>query len=162
VAAGAERARGRVDHHEGWTALAGEEWNGGDGSSGLTWKMPGRGHTMQPITLIDRGRGLQLSTSRITVADLVPYFRDGVSHDEIIRWIPSLTREEIKVIEDYYREHKEELDRRVMAHREEQIRLQRIRFPQKEETKEECIARLRQQLHARKLGKNGEGNSRGQ
>ena len=28
------------------------------------------------ITLVDRGRGLQLSTSRITVHDLVPYFHE--------------------------------------------------------------------------------------
>ena len=36
------------------------------------------------ITLVDRGRGLQLSTSRITVHDLVPYFQEGCSHDEIM------------------------------------------------------------------------------
>ena len=51
------------------------------------------------ITLVDRGRGLQLSTSRITVHDLVPYFQEGCSHDEIIRWLPSLTPEEIRVVE---------------------------------------------------------------
>jgi uncharacterized protein (DUF433 family) len=62
------------------------------------------------ITLIDRGRGLQLSTSRITVHDLVPYFQDGCSYDEIIRWIPSLTREEIAFVERYYRQHKDDLD----------------------------------------------------
>ena len=38
-----------------------------------------------PIELVDRGRGLQLSTSRITVQDLVPYFQQGYSHDEIAR-----------------------------------------------------------------------------
>ena len=43
------------------------------------------------ITLINRGRGLPLSTSRITVHDLVPYFQAGCSYDEIIRWIPSLS-----------------------------------------------------------------------
>ena len=62
------------------------------------------------ITLVDRGRGLQLSTSRITVHDLVPYFQDGCSYDEIIRWIPSLTHEEIAIVEGYYRQHKDELD----------------------------------------------------
>jgi uncharacterized protein (DUF433 family) len=55
------------------------------------------------ITLVDHGRELQLSTSRITVHDLVPYFQDGCTYDEIIRWLPSLTHEEIAVIEDYYR-----------------------------------------------------------
>ena len=62
------------------------------------------------IQIIDRGRGLQLSTSRITVQDLVPYFQDGYSYDEIIRWIPALTHEEIAVVEHYYREHKQDLD----------------------------------------------------
>jgi uncharacterized protein (DUF433 family) len=72
------------------------------------------------ITLIDRGRGLQLSTSRITVHDLVPYFQQGCSYDEIICSIPSLSHEEIGVVERYYRQHKDELDEyehRVMAYR---------------------------------------------
>ena len=84
------------------------------------------------ITLVDRGRGLQLSTSRITVHDLVPYFQEGCSHDEIIRWLPSLTREEIAIVERYYLQHKDELDeyeRRIRAHRTEQVRSQRLRFP---------------------------------
>ena len=71
------------------------------------------------ITLVDRGRGLQLSNSRITVHDLVPYFQDGCSYDEIIRWVPSLTHEEIQIVECYYRQHKDELDeyeRRVQAY----------------------------------------------
>ncbi len=62
------------------------------------------------ISLIDRGRGLQLSTSRITVHDLVPYVQDGCPYDEIIRWIPSLTHKEIAIVERYYRQHKDELD----------------------------------------------------
>ena len=64
----------------------------------------------QEISLVDRGRGLQLSTSRITVHDLVPYFQAGCSHEEIIRWIPSLTPEEIQVVELHYQQHKDELD----------------------------------------------------
>ena len=62
------------------------------------------------ITLIDRGRGLQLSTSRVTVQDLVPYFQDNRTAEEIIRWIPTLTPEEIAVVEAYYRDHQVELD----------------------------------------------------
>src|SRR4029077_19021842 len=94
------------------------------------------GNPMQKeITLVDRGRGLQLSTSRIAVHDLVPYFQDGCSYDEIIRWLPSLTHEEIAVVERYDRQHRSELDeyeRRVRAHRAEQIRSQRLRFPERE------------------------------
>jgi len=62
------------------------------------------------IELVDRGRGLQLSTTRVTVQDLVPYFQEGCSHVEIMRWIPTLTPAEIDVVERYYREHKQKLD----------------------------------------------------
>ncbi len=68
------------------------------------------------IAIVDRGRGPQLSTTRITVQDLVPYFQGGCSYEEIIRWIPTLTPEEIQVVERYYKEHKEEVlevDRRI-------------------------------------------------
>jgi len=112
------------------------------------------------VTLVDRGRGLQLSTSRITVHDLVPYFQNGCSDDEIIRWIPSLTHEEIRVVERYYRQHKDELDeyeRRVRAHRAEQIRSQRLRFPEREGSRHERLAQLRQLLQQRRQEKSGEG-----
>jgi uncharacterized protein (DUF433 family) len=119
------------------------------------------GHCMQKeITLVDRGRGLQLSTSRITVHDLVPYFQDGCSHDEIIRWLPSLTREEIAIVEVYYRQHKDELDeyeRRIRAYRAEQIRLQRLRFPEREGSSDERLAQLKQLLQQRRRETNGEG-----
>ena len=35
--------------------------------------------TTKSIEIVDRGRGLQLSTSRVTVQDLVPYFQEGCS-----------------------------------------------------------------------------------
>jgi uncharacterized protein (DUF433 family) len=104
------------------------------------------------ITLVDRGRGMQLSTSRITVHDLVPYFQEGCSYEEILRWIPSLSHEEISLVKRYYHDHKSELDdheRRVQAHRSEQVRLQRLRFPEKDETRDERLARLRQLLEDR-------------
>src|SRR5439155_12230057 len=113
-----------------------------------------------PIQLVDRGRGLQLSTSRITVQDLVPYFQEGCSHEEIIRWIPTLTSAEIAVVEQYYREHKEQLDeedRRIRQHTEEQQRLQHLRFPELDGDREARVARFRQLLHQRRQEKNGEG-----
>ena len=64
----------------------------------------------ETIEIVDRGRGLQLSTSRITVQDLVPYFQQGCSHQDIMRWMPALTPREIAVVERYYREHQAELD----------------------------------------------------
>jgi uncharacterized protein (DUF433 family) len=113
------------------------------------------------ITLVDHGRGLQLSTSRVTVLDLVPYFQSGCSHEEIIRWIPVLSPEEIAVVEAYYREHRAEVDeqdRRAREYREEQIRLQRLRFPERNETREERMSRLKELLHKRCPEHNGEGN----
>jgi uncharacterized protein (DUF433 family) len=65
----------------------------------------------EPIEIIDRGRGAQLSTSRVTVQDLVPYFQERCSYEEIIRWIPTLTAAEIAVAERYYRDHQVALDK---------------------------------------------------
>ena len=65
---------------------------------------------VQPIEIVDLGRGLQLSTSRVTVQDLVPYFQENCSSEEIIRWIPTLTHDEISVVQKYYRVHQQELD----------------------------------------------------
>jgi uncharacterized protein (DUF433 family) len=81
--------------------------------------------------IVDQGRGPQLSTSRITVLDLLPSFQRTSSYDEIVGCLPNLSREEIAVAQRCYREHKEEMDerdRQATAYRDEQIRLQRIRF----------------------------------
>ena len=76
------------------------------------------------IQIVDHGRGPQLSTSRVTVQDLVPYFQEGCSADEIIRWIPTLSPEEILVVDEYYHERKAELDEedRLIRARSEQRR----------------------------------------
>jgi hypothetical protein len=39
----------------------------------------------------------------------LPYYRDGVSREEIRRWIPSLSEEEISVLEEYIRNHYDEV-----------------------------------------------------
>jgi hypothetical protein len=113
------------------------------------------------ITLVDKGRGLQLSTSRITVMDLVQYLRRDWSYEKIVEIIPSLTRDEHAVIEEYYRAHKEDLDAeddRVDAYHEEQLRIQRERFPMPDETTEERIARFRKIIQKRQQEANGEGD----
>jgi uncharacterized protein (DUF433 family) len=119
----------------------------------------------EKVTLVDRGRGLQLSTSRITVQDLVPYFQDGCSHEEIRRWFPTLTEEDVALVEGYYRDHRAELDeedRRIRARTEERLRQQRLRFPPLEGTKEERMAQLRQRLQQYLQRKNGARISGGQ
>jgi uncharacterized protein (DUF433 family) len=116
----------------------------------------------EPITIVDCGRGLQLSTSRITVQDLVPYFQDNCADEEIMRWIPDLTPAEIAVVRRYYAEHKaalDEQDRRILERTEEAIRLQRLRFPEPEGTIEERRSRLRKLLNEKLHRANGEGNS---
>lgn len=68
------------------------------------------------ITIIDRGRGPQLSTSRITVQDLVPYFQSNCSYEEIRQVMPILSIAEIQAVERYVDEHREEVmavDRRI-------------------------------------------------
>lgn len=73
----------------------------------------------ETITIVDVGRGPQLSTSRITVQDLLPFYRDQATNDEIRRWMPSLGDEEIAVLKDYLREHLDEalrLEQQIKAH----------------------------------------------
>jgi len=114
------------------------------------------------IHLVDRGRGLQLSTCRITVQDLVPYFQEGCSYEQIIRWIPTLTVEEIAVVERYYRAHQAALDdedRLIRNRIAERVQQQRSRFPEFEGTPEERLARLRLILEKQRQEKNGERNS---
>ncbi len=72
------------------------------------------------IAIVDYGRGMQLSTKRITVQDLVPYFQGGSSYGEIIRWIPCLLDEEIAIAEQYYRDHQREFDEAEARIREQQ------------------------------------------
>lgn len=61
--------------------------------------------TTETIKIVDNGRGPQLSSSRITVQDLLPYYREGASNDEIRRWIPSLSDNEIALLKEYIRDH---------------------------------------------------------
>ena len=63
----------------------------------------------ETIEIVDRGRGPQLSTSRITVQDLVPYFQRQCSHEQIIAVMPVLTVAEIEVVERYVRDHHQEV-----------------------------------------------------
>jgi len=115
------------------------------------------------ITIIDRGRGHQLSTCRITVLDLVRYFQRGCSYEEINRWIPILSHEEIAIAERFYRDHKDEFDeknRRAQERREEQLRQQRLRFPEMNGSREERLARLQGLLAKRRQEKNGERHPR--
>ena len=59
------------------------------------------------IKIVDHGRGPQLSSCRITVQDLVPYFLLGYTHQQILEVMPTLSVEEIRTVEHYLAEHRE-------------------------------------------------------
>jgi uncharacterized protein (DUF433 family) len=60
---------------------------------------------MKPIQIIDCGRGPQLSTSRITVQDLVPYLQQKFTHEQILEIMPILTVPEIQAVQHYIEEN---------------------------------------------------------
>ncbi len=121
----------------------------------------------ETIEIIDRGRGPQLSTSRITVMDVFYWYHRGQSWDQILEMIPALSREELDAIIAYVNQHHDELaerDRRVdeihakrMA--EQQARGGIFAGPDQSLTREERLALLRHKLLQKIAEKNGEGHS---
>jgi hypothetical protein len=70
------------------------------------------------IEIVNRGRGPQLSTCRITGQDLVPYSQNKWTYEQIIEAMPILTAEEIQVVERYVQNNLDEVmeqDRRIRA-----------------------------------------------
>ena len=110
------------------------------------------------IRIVDRGRGPQLSTSRITVQDLVPYLQRQYTHEQILQIMPVLTVEEIQAVERYVRDNYEaimEQDRRIReraaarrqpSEREEAERAQRL----------ERLQKARQRIHEPNQEPNGD------
>src|SRR5947207_3355874 len=95
------------------------------------------------IQIVDRGRGPQLSTNRITVQDVVPYWQKGFTPQEMMRAMPILTAEEIRTIARYIEEHREavlEEDRRIRAEN-----ATRRNSPE--------VEKILQEAHARRLGR---------
>jgi len=117
------------------------------------------------IEIIDRGRGPQLSTTRITVMDVFYWCHRGYSWDEIRDIMPMLSREELDAVIDYVSKHQEELaekDRRVEERIQKQIAEQHARGgifapPNENLTVEQRVARLREIIR-QKQEKNGEGH----
>lgn len=67
---------------------------------------------METVQIVDRGRGPQLSNSRITVLDVFYYLHRDHDFDVVHDVMPSLTREEFDLIVDYVNEHRDELAER--------------------------------------------------
>jgi hypothetical protein len=111
------------------------------------------------LQIVDHGRGPQLSTCRITVQDLLPYYRERASNDEIRRWIPSLSDDEIALLRDYIRDHFEEV---IQNETDIKAYHDRMRAEQPEWTRandalslDERRALMRKKLGERKAGPNG-------
>jgi uncharacterized protein (DUF433 family) len=104
------------------------------------------------IEIIDRGRGPQLSTSRVTVQDLVPYVQQKLTYEQILEIMPAVTLEEIQVVERYVQENYDavmEQDRRIRERT-----ANRKNSPEIEEILRrggEKMAALREEVKKRKL-----------
>lgn len=119
----------------------------------------------ETIDIVDHGRGPQLSTSRITVQDLLPHYLANASNDEIRRWIPSLSDDEIAMLKDYIRDHYEEV---LQTEKEIKAYHDRLRAAQPAWTRandhlsiEERRALLCEKLAGRKAEQNGADDSPG-
>lgn len=108
------------------------------------------------IEIVDHGQGMQLSTSRITVQDLVPYLQRGCTCDQIREVMPTLSVDEIQAVERYVRENYD-----AVMEEDRQIRernAQRKNSPEVEQIIRrgaEALAALRDEL---KRSKNQERN----
>lgn len=119
----------------------------------------------QSVEIVDRGRGPQLSTRKISVQDLLPFFRENACNDEIRRWLPMLSDEEIGVLKDYIRCHFDEVveaESRIKAYHDQQ-RTAQAEWTRANDhlTSEERIALLRVKAAKQRAEKNGADDSRG-
>ncbi|MBI3821062.1 MAG: hypothetical protein HY289_00105 [Planctomycetes bacterium] len=120
----------------------------------------------ETIEIVDRGRGPQLSTTRITVAQIFYWMHRGFGWDKIHQSMPTLTRAEFDVVVDYIEQHRDELleeDRRAEEYTERRMAEQHARGgifaePDPNLTIDQRVARLREILKRRIAEKNGEGH----
>ena len=110
------------------------------------------------VQIVDRGRGPQLATSRITVQDVVPYLQRHCSYPQIQEVMPSLSVEEIQVIERYVQDNYAavmEQDRRIR----ERAEARRLPAEQEETLHRQRLERLeefRQMIRQQKQERNGD------
>lgn len=116
----------------------------------------------ETIQIIDIGRGPQLSTTRITVLDIFYYVHRGHDFASIHRIMPTLTRTEFDVVEEYIHEHRQELmeaDRRadefILKGIAAQKRSGAIPDIDPAMPHEQRLARLRAKLQQRRAETNG-------
>jgi uncharacterized protein (DUF433 family) len=117
----------------------------------------------ESVAIVDRGRGPQLSDCKLTVQDLLPYFKDSTPDTEILRWYPQIGQKELDLLRQYYVDHKEEvlaLERQIAA---EHDKLRKRYPPPNLETdglsREEKLERLKQKAKQARQEGNGEHRS---
>ena len=74
--------------------------------------------TSEPITIVDRGRGPQLSNRKLTVQHLLGMFKENATDEEVFRWYPQIGKLELDLLRQYYLDHTEEvlaLEREIAA-----------------------------------------------
>jgi len=110
---------------------------------------------MKSVEIIDRGRGPQLSTCRITVQDLVPYLQQKYTHEQILQIMPILTVPEIQAVERYFQDSYDavmEQDRRIRertAARRKPVEVEEAERSQRLERLETARRLIRQQKQER-------------
>jgi uncharacterized protein (DUF433 family) len=120
----------------------------------------------ETIEIVDRGRGPQLSTTRITVSDVFYWLHRGYGLAEIRDNLPMLTGEELDVVMEYVNKHRDELveedrlcEERIQQRIAEQHACGGIFAPPDENmTHDEWMARFREKLKKRQAEKNREGH----
>lgn len=118
----------------------------------------------ETIEIVERGRGPQLSTTRITVMDIFYWLHRGYDWEHIQKSMPTLTRAEFDVVMDYVNEHCKELaekDASIEERIQERIAEQRARGfgpPDENMTTEQWVARFRETIKRKQAEKNGERN----
>ena len=120
----------------------------------------------ETIEIVNRGRGPQLSTMRITVMDIFYWLHRGYGWDDIQKSMPTLTRAEFDVVMDYVNQHRDELvekDRVADERTEQRMAEQHARGgifapPDPNMTMDERVELLRQKLKKKIAENNGEGH----
>jgi hypothetical protein len=120
----------------------------------------------ETVQIVDRGRGPQLSSSRITVLDIFYYLHRGHDFEFIQVAMPTLSRDEFNVVVEYVTAHYDELvqkDQKADEFIRKGIEAQRARggiFAEGDEnlTTEQRVSRLMGIMKQRMPEKNGEGH----
>lgn len=115
---------------------------------------------MEPIKILELGRGPTLAGSRITVYDIMPFYLKGYTADYIAECF-EISTPEVEVLIRYIEEHRDAV---MAVHQKIEERIARGNPPEIEEKLKHSHAKLlarRTELEKRAREVNGEGNPGG-